>query len=140
MLLSCSSLLCSSRVRTVASTTGSHHYALPTMNKNLLLKENDLQTQQENPSFEKLYSQVGGHVSMKILNQRYVCKPLNLREASFYSKLPEELINFVPGYHGTVQLNTEPQINPRFVSLQSTYRIGAAGIIITKILNLNNQV
>jgi len=51
---------------------------------------------------------------MKILNERYVCKPLNTREVSFYQKLPEELIGLVPAYHGTVSLNTaDSQLDER---------------------------
>ena len=83
---------------------------------NFFLDENEFQTEQEKQSFKKLYSQVGGHVSMKILNERYVCKPLNQRELSFYQKLPEELIGLVPAYHGTVSLNTaDSQLDQRFV-------------------------
>ena len=53
---------------------------------------------------------------MKILNERYVSKPLNMREVSFYQKLPEELIGLVPAYHGTVSLNTtDAQLDERFV-------------------------
>ena len=55
---------------------------------------------------------------MKILNERYVCKPLNMREVSFYQKLPEELIGLVPAFHGTVSLNnTDSPLGERFVSL-----------------------
>ena len=53
---------------------------------------------------------------MKILNERYVCKPLNMREVSFYQKLPEELIGLVPAFHGTVSLNnTDSPLGERFV-------------------------
>ena len=88
------------------------------MNNNFFLEENEFQTEQEKQSFQKLYSQVGGHVSMKILNERYVCKPLNIREANFYQKLPEELVGLVPAYHGTVSLNaTDSQLDDRLVSV-----------------------
>ena len=54
---------------------------------------------------------------MKILNERYVCKPLNTREVSFYQKLPKELIGLVPAYHGTVSLNTaDSQLDERLAN------------------------
>ena len=62
---------------------------------------------EQRDSFKTLYSQVGGHVNMKILNERFVCKPLNLREVRFYQKLPHQLCDFVPKYHGTVSSNLE---------------------------------
>ena len=55
--------------------------------------------------FKSLRSQVGGHVNMKILNEAYVCKPLNSREVRFYQKLPSQLQDFVPNYHGTFSEN-----------------------------------
>lgn len=75
---------------------------------------------QEN--FKTLYSQVGGHVNMKILNETLVCKPLNKREVKFYQHLPRQLYDFVPRYHGTVQGNyhygSERSPNP---SLETDY-------------------
>ena len=57
---------------------------------------------------------------MKILNERYVCKPLNIRELSFYQKLPEELLGLVPAFHGTVSLNnTDSPLDQRFVQFLS---------------------
>ena len=53
--------------------------------------------------FQTLYSQVGGHVNMKIMNERFVCKPLNNREVRFYQKLPAQLEDVVPKYHGTIR-------------------------------------
>jgi len=50
-----------------------------------------------------LYSQVGGHVNMKILDEKFVCKPLNRREVKFYQHLPKQLCDLVPKYHGTVR-------------------------------------
>jgi len=47
---------------------------------------------------------------MKILNERFVCKPLNLREVSFYQNLPADLSDFVPTYHGTVSLDSDSQL------------------------------
>merc|ERR550517_2269135 len=79
------------------------------MNKNFLMKENESNSEKNEQSFEQLYSQVGGHVSMKILNERYVCKPLNIRELSFYQNLPAELSLLVPTYHGTVSLDSDSQ-------------------------------
>merc|ERR1712227_480169 len=75
---------------------------------------------QEN--FKTPYSQVGGHVNMKILNETLVCKPLNKREVKFYQHLPRQLYDFVPRYHGTVQGNyhygSERSPNP---SLETDY-------------------
>ena len=84
------------------------------MNKNFAVKGNESQTEKDQ-SFEKLYSQVGGHVSMKILNERFVCKPLNLREVSFYQNLPADLSAFGPTYHGTGSLDSDSQL--RFVTV-----------------------
>ena len=41
-----------------------------------------------NDKFKTFYSQVGGHVNMKILDEKFVCKPLNRREVRFYQNLP----------------------------------------------------
>ena len=86
------------------------------------MKENESNSEKNEQSFEQLYSQVGGHVSMKILNERYVCKPLNIRELSFYQNLPAELSLLVPTYHGTVSLDSDSQ--PRLVHppLLQSYR------------------
>ena len=55
-----------------------------------------------NDKFKTFYSQVGGHVNMKILDEKFVCKPLNRREVRFYQNLPKQLCDLVPKYHGTV--------------------------------------
>ena len=39
---------------------------------------------------------------MKKLGEKFVCKPLNRREAKFYQNLPKQLYDLVPKYHGTV--------------------------------------
>lgn len=80
-------------------------------------------TQHNNENkLKTLYSQVGGHVNMKILDEKvyprsccpknifliifyplkFVCKPLNRREVKFYQHLPKQLCDLVPKYHGTV--------------------------------------
>ena len=53
-------------------------------------------------TLKTFYSQVGGHVNMKKLGEKFVCKPLNRREAKFYQNLPKQLYDLVPKYHGTV--------------------------------------
>lgn len=63
------------------------------------------ETGENTDNFKSLRSQVGGHVNMKILNETYVCKPLNCREVRFYEKLPSQLQDFVPKYHGTFSDN-----------------------------------
>ena len=68
---------------------------------------------QNNEEFQALYSQVGGHVNMKILNEKYVLKPLNKREANFYENLPTELTDIVPVYYGTVGNQQENQLENR---------------------------
>jgi len=51
-----------------------------------------------------LRAQVGGHVGMKIYDDRYVCKPLNRRELKFYEYLPKQLSSLVPGFVGTLSI------------------------------------
>jgi len=63
-----------------------------------------------NPSevtLKPLKAQVGGHVYMKILNEQYVCKPLNKRELEFYQNIPKNLMKHVPAYKGTLLLDNQ---------------------------------
>ena len=53
-------------------------------------------------SLKPLKAQVGGHVYMKILNDKYVCKPLNERELQFYQNIPKNLADHVPAFQGTL--------------------------------------
>ena len=53
-------------------------------------------------SLKPLKAQVGGHVYMKILNDKYVCKPLNERELQFYQKIPKTLADHVAAFQGTL--------------------------------------
>jgi len=62
----------------------------------------DKECHQHNSHFHPLRSQAGGHVEMKVLNTKYVCKPLNQREHKFYQIIPAKLKNFVPCYVGTM--------------------------------------
>ena len=105
---SCLSALFSQN-RTLKPTTGSSPVNNTTMNNNFFLGENESHSEKDEQCCEELYSQVGGHVNMKTLNERYVCKPLNIRELSFYQNLPAELSVFVPTYHGTVSLDSNSQ-------------------------------
>merc|ERR1711973_195360 len=98
-----------SQNRTLKPTTGSSPVNNTTMNNNFFLGENESHSEKDEQCCEELYSQVGGHVNMKTLNERYVCKPLNIRELSFYQNLPAELSVFVPTYHGTVSLDSNSQ-------------------------------
>jgi len=58
-------------------------------------------------SLKPLAAQVGGHVYMKLLNDNYVCKPLNDREVNFYQNTPKNLLQHVPKYLGTVQIQQQ---------------------------------
>lgn len=50
-----------------------------------------------------LFSQVGGHTRLLLLNQSTICKPLNYREFDFYQNLPRDIDVFVPKYKGVMQ-------------------------------------
>ena len=65
-------------------------------------------------SLKPLKAQVGGHVYMKILNDQYVCKPLNERELQFYQNIPQNLADHVPAFQGTLVGNEDSSGNRRF--------------------------
>ena len=46
---------------------------------------------------------------MKLLNDNHVCKPLNDREVKFYQNTPKNLLQHVPKYLGTVQIQQQQQ-------------------------------
>ena len=60
-------------------------------------------------TLKPLKAQVGGHVYMKLLNDNHVCKPLNDREVKFYKNTPKNLLQHVPKYLGTVQIQQQQQ-------------------------------
>ena len=60
-------------------------------------------------SLSPLKAQVGGHVYMKLLNDNHVCKPLNDREVKFYQNTPKMLLQHVPKFLGTVQIQQQQQ-------------------------------
>ena len=60
-------------------------------------------------SLSPLKAQVGGHVYMKLLNDNHVCKPLNDREVKFYQNTPKNLLQHVPKFLGTVQIQQQQQ-------------------------------
>ena len=62
-------------------------------------------------SLSPLKAQVGGHVYMKLLNDNHVCKPLNDREVKFYQNTPKNLLQHVPKFLGTVQIQQQQQHN-----------------------------
>ena len=62
-------------------------------------------------SLAPLKAQVGGHVYMKLLNDNHVCKPLNDREVKFYQNTPKNLLQHVPKFLGTVQIQQQQQHN-----------------------------
>jgi len=66
-------------------------------------KTNSLQLGQ-NLCLKPLKAQVGGHVYMKLLNDSQVCKPLNQREEKFYQNIPKNLLDHVPQFLGTVEI------------------------------------
>ena len=73
-----------------------------------------LQFDSERVCLKPLKAQVGGHVYMKILNDRYVCKPLNKRELEFYQNIPKNLVEHIPCYRGTLVVGSEDSsVNPR---------------------------
>jgi inositol-hexakisphosphate kinase len=59
-------------------------------------------------------AQVGGHVYMQILNDQYVCKPLNERELQFYQNIPKNLEDLVPAFQGTLVGKEDSSGNKRF--------------------------
>ena len=63
----------------------------------------------QNLCLKPLKAQVGGHVYMKILNDSQVCKPLNHREEKFYQNIPKNLLEHVPQFLGTVQIENNEE-------------------------------
>ena len=61
-------------------------------------------------SLKPLKAQVGGHVYMKILNDQYVCKPLNERELQFYQNIRKTLADHVPAFQGTLVVVNREEI------------------------------
>ena len=47
-----------------------------------------------------MFSQVGGHTRLLLLDQGTICKPLNPRELDFYQNIPHDIEMFVPKYKG----------------------------------------
>ena len=64
-------------------------------------------------SLKPLKAQVGGHVYMKILNDKFVCKPLNERELQFYQNIPKILVEHIPRYQGTIVARNEETMGIR---------------------------
>jgi len=64
-------------------------------------------------SLKPLKAQVGGHVYMKILNDKFVCKPLNERELQFYQNIPQILVEHIPRYQGTIVARNEETMGIR---------------------------
>ena len=71
--------------------------------------ENKVKFESEKHTLKPLKAQVGGHVYMKILNDQFVCKPLNIRELKFYQSVPSEIVRFVPTFIGTLELENDIQ-------------------------------
>lgn len=67
----------------------------------------------QNVSLKPLKAQVGGHVYMKLLNDSQVCKPLNQREAEFYQNIPKTLLEHVPVFLGTVNIQNNEKESSR---------------------------
>ena len=72
-----------------------------------------LKVEPEQLSLKPLKAQVGGHVYMKILNDQYVCKPLNERELQFYQNIPKLLVEHVPAFQGTLMVGSEEHCGTR---------------------------
>ena len=64
-------------------------------------------------SLKPLKAQVGGHVYMKLLNDSQVCKPLNQREEKFYQNIPKSLLDHVPQFLGTVEVENNVEESGR---------------------------
>lgn len=53
---------------------------------------------------------VGGHHTIKLFRDSAICKPLNIREFTFYQQLPEKLNSFVPKFEGVVTVDSVPRV------------------------------
>ena len=67
----------------------------------------------QNLCLKPLKGQVGGHVYMKLLNDSQVCKPLNQREEKFYQNIPKSLLDHVPQFLGTVEIENDVEESSR---------------------------
>ena len=77
------------------------------MNSRLHVPQNHFGIHHEASNLRPLHAQVGGHVGMKIFDDRYVCKPLNRRELQFYQCIPKQLSQLVPGFVGTLTIGND---------------------------------
>lgn len=77
------------------------------MKSNADFVQQHLKFEPDELSLKPLKAQVGGHVYMKILNDQYVCKPLNERELQFYQNIPKSLADHVPAFQGTLVVGNE---------------------------------
>jgi hypothetical protein len=83
------------------------------MKSNSDFVQNHLKLNPDELSLKPLKAQVGGHVYMKILNDHYVCKPLNERELQFYQNIPTKLADHVPAFQGTLVVGNEESTGSR---------------------------
>ena len=84
------------------------------MKSNCDFFQKHLKFKPDEASLKPLKAQVGGHVYMKILNDQYVCKPLNERELHFYQNIPKNLADHVPAFQGTLVENEDSSGNRRY--------------------------
>jgi len=87
------------------------------MNSECQVSQNDLGRHSESANLRPLHAQVGGHVRMKIFDERYVCKPLNRRELRFYQEIPKQLRSLVPQFIGTLDIQDNHTDSQRRCSL-----------------------
>eukprot|EP00092_Neocalanus_flemingeri_P089344 GFUD01113053.1.p1 GENE.GFUD01113053.1~~GFUD01113053.1.p1 ORF type:complete len:346 (+),score=69.72 GFUD01113053.1:48-1085(+) len=107
------------------------------MNTGFHVKHNCFCLQHETSNLRPLHAQVGGHVGMKIFDDRYVCKPLNRRELQFYQAIPRQLSQLVPGFVGTLT-NGNAEDGEEFYSNKSKNCSDSAGSQTSDYLVLEN--
>ena len=89
------------------------------MNTGFNLKKNHVGLGHEASNLRPLHAQVGGHVGMKIFDDRYVCKPLNRRELQFYNAIPKQLSPMVPGFVGTLTIGNDEKSTSDYLVLEN---------------------
>ncbi|XP_023340614.1 inositol hexakisphosphate kinase 1, partial [Eurytemora carolleeae] len=66
----------------------------------------------------ELSFQVGGHRTMKVYRDNYVCKPLDRREEKFYSTFPKILEPFIPKFAGVLTVGSS-ESQDEFIMLEN---------------------
>jgi len=66
----------------------------------------------------ELKAQVGGHRTLKVYRENYVCKPLDRRERRFYHTYPASLEPFLPEYAGELIVGSDDSMD-EFIMLEN---------------------